>query len=90
MGTRSGIESIAFTKDGGFIVGGFSHKEDEEWPHYKSGGAIDSGIPLLIKYSKETADATSMANSKRKQIFKNAGFCPQAGGKAVARPYGFD
>ena len=64
MGTRSGLEAVAFTKDGGFIVGGFSHKEDEEWPNYKSGGAIDSGKPILIKYSKAIAESSSVSSSK--------------------------
>ena len=61
-GQRSGFETIAFTSDGGFIVGGFSHmgwESGSKFPGFKSGGQIESGRPILHKFSKAVADATA-------------------------------
>ena len=59
MGNKSGFESIAFTADGGFIAGGFANRQGA-FPFFKSAGAVDDGNPIMQKFSKATADATTM------------------------------
>ena len=61
-GVRSGFETIHFTSDGGFIVGGFSHREWEEHPYFKSGGQVDNGRPVLHKFSAEIANSASVSD----------------------------
>ena len=60
MGIKSGYESVKFTSDGGFIVGGFANFDEDEFPNFKSGGQVDRGNPIFQKFSKATADATTM------------------------------
>ncbi|CBY23664.1 unnamed protein product [Oikopleura dioica] len=61
-GTRSGFETIHFTSDGGFIVGGFSHRADVEMPGFKSGGQVDQGRPVMHKFSAQVASSASVSN----------------------------
>jgi len=61
MGPKSGYESVKFTSDGGFVVGGFANFDEDEFPSFKSGGQVDRGNPIFQKFSKATADATTMA-----------------------------
>ena len=63
FGLRSGYETIAFTQDGGFIVGGFAANPETEFPAFKSGGTVDSGKPMLQKFSAATASAATMASA---------------------------
>jgi len=51
---QSGYESVAFTSDGGFIVGGWANHEGG-WPAFKSGGQVEFGNPLFQKFSAEVA-----------------------------------
>ena len=60
MGNKSGYESIKFTSDGGFIVGGFANFDETGFPSFKSGGQVDRGNPIYQKFSKTVADATTM------------------------------
>jgi hypothetical protein len=60
VGNKSGFESVAFTADGGFIAGGFANYENN-FPFFKSAGAVDNGNPIMQKFSKATADASTMA-----------------------------
>ena len=60
VGNKSGFESIAFTADGGFIAGGFANYQGN-FPFFKSAGAVDSGNPIMQKFSKTTADASTMS-----------------------------
>merc|ERR1712037_110016 len=61
-GTRSGFETIHFTSDGGFIVGGFSHRVDKEMPGFKSGGQVDQGRPVMHKFSAQVANSDSVSS----------------------------
>ena len=63
FGVRSGYETIAFTQDGGFIVGGYSNHPWTEFPSFKSGGQLDNGTPILQKFSAATASAASMGTT---------------------------
>ena len=63
MGNKSGYESIKFTSDGGFIVGGFANFDEDGFPNFKSGGQVDRGNPIYQKFPKSVADATSMPSS---------------------------
>ena len=59
-GTASGVETVAFTSDGGFVVGGFIDSNDGvSGMHFKSGGQVESGKPFIGKISKADADGTS-------------------------------
>jgi hypothetical protein len=53
--TKSGYETVAFTADGGFVAGGFDGYEDEQPPPFKSGGQVDSGVPIYQKFSAAVA-----------------------------------
>ena len=57
IGMKSGYESIAFTRDGGFIVSGFAHYPSDEFPYFKSSAQVDDGKPLFEKYSAGVASA---------------------------------
>ena len=63
FGHRSGYETIAFTQDGGFIVGGYGTRQDSTFPNFKSGGTVDDGQPILQKFSAETASQATMPNA---------------------------
>ena len=58
-GAKSGYETIAFTEDGGFVVGGFGKFEEEGFPAFKSGGQVEVATPIIQKFSPQTAGATS-------------------------------
>ena len=58
-GTKSGYETIAFTEDGGFVVGGFGNFEEEGFPAFKSGGQVEMAKPIIQKFSAAIADAPS-------------------------------
>ena len=60
IGKRSGYESVAFTQDGGFVVAGYANYKNTEFPFFKSSGQVDSGNPLLEKFSASVANADSM------------------------------
>lgn len=59
-GSGSGAETVAFTSDGGFVIGGYL---DSETPlkeqNFKSGGQIESGTPIIAKISKADADGST-------------------------------
>lgn len=55
---QSGFESIAFTKDGGFIAGGWGRHHSNGWPAFKSGGQVEFGTPIFQKFSKNVAKRT--------------------------------
>ena len=40
IGKKSGYETIAFTADGGFIVGGYCKYTSAEFPFFKSSGQV--------------------------------------------------
>ena len=63
LGSRSGYETIEFTQDGGFIVGGYGNALDTTFPSFKSGGSVDEGQPILEKFSAATASASTMASA---------------------------
>ena len=63
FGFRSGYETIAFTQDGGFIVGGYGAATSTTFPHFKSGGTVDAAKPILQKFSAATASASTMASA---------------------------
>ena len=55
---QSGYESIGFTKDGGFIVGGWADHEGG-FPSFKSGGQVDMGYPIFQKFGANVAKRTT-------------------------------
>ena len=61
-GAKSGYETIAFTEDGGFVVGGFGKFQEEGFPAFKSGGQVEQATPIIQKFSAETASATSVSS----------------------------
>ena len=63
IGVRSAWETIEFTEDGGFIVGGFANYKANEFPFFKSSGQVDTGNPLIEKFSKEIAESNSMRST---------------------------
>ena len=63
FGLRSGYETIAFSEDGGFIVGGYGTSPDTTFPSFKSGGTVDEGQPILQKFSAATASASTMPSA---------------------------
>ena len=63
FGARSGYETIAFTQDGGFIVGGYGTAFDTAFPNFKSGGSVDEAYPILQKFSAATASASTMGSA---------------------------
>ena len=62
-GQRSGFETVHFTEDGGFIVGGYANMAGNEWQGFKSGGQVEDGRPIMHKFSKATADANSLSSA---------------------------
>lgn len=53
-GTMSGVETVAFTSDGGFVVGGYL--DTSYLPEgYKSGGQVENGTPFVGKISASDA-----------------------------------
>ena len=48
-GDKSGFETVRFTKDGGFIVGGFIRRTEPGFPDFRSAGAIDNGVPVRVR-----------------------------------------
>lgn len=72
-GTRSGFETVHFTADGGFIVGGFTDRAGTNFPGFKSGGQIDEGRPVLHKFSAALANASSASNNPTPEWSYNCG-----------------
>ena len=66
IGFASGYESIQFTSDGGFIAGGWAQGDYMKMPAYKSGGQIDSGVPLAQKFGPEVAQASFLITKNPK------------------------
>ena len=60
FGAKSGYETIAFTSDGGFVVGGFGGYTNGDFPTFKSGGQLDNGTPIMEKFDSTVASAASM------------------------------
>lgn len=59
-GTGAGVETVAFTSDGGFVVGGYIDMTDDlSEIAFKSGGQVTSGKPFLGKISAANAAASS-------------------------------
>ena len=63
-GSRSGFETIAFTKDGGFIVGGFFRKINPEFPPFKSQGQVDDAHPIVHKFSTKLAESETPTDTE--------------------------
>lgn len=59
-GTASGAETVAFTSDGGFVVGGFTDTTQAlNELNFKSGGQVESATPFIGKISAADAAASS-------------------------------
>ena len=63
VGKKSGYETISFTSDGGFIVGGYCNYKSDEFPVFKSSGQVDSGKPILQKFPATVANAGAMSSA---------------------------
>ena len=61
-GAKSGYETIAFTEDGGFVVGGFGNFDEEGFPAFKSGGQVELATPIIQKFSEAVAEAPSVSS----------------------------
>lgn len=61
FGSNSGLETIAFTDDGGFIVGGYAKGQNKLFPTFKSGGQVEDGLPMMQKFSASVANARFMS-----------------------------
>jgi hypothetical protein len=62
--TNAGLETVAFTSDGGFVVGGFTDSSlGISDMYFKSGGQVDEGIPFFGKISATDAAASSAPTS---------------------------
>ena len=48
IGKKSGYETIAFTEDGGFIVGGYCKYTSEEFPFFKSSGQVSKIVNSVV------------------------------------------
>lgn len=59
MGGKSGYETVEFTADGGFVVGGWANSDSGEFPSFKSGGQVDTGKPMFQKFSSSVAAQTT-------------------------------
>ena len=57
MGARNGWETVEFTSDGGFVVGGWANKQSGNVPSYKSGGQVDEATPIFQKFSSTVAQS---------------------------------
>ena len=66
IGFASGYESIQFTSDGGFIAGGWAQGDYIQMPGYKSGGQVDSGVPLAQKFGPDVAQASFLISNNPK------------------------
>jgi hypothetical protein len=66
-----GFESVAFTKDGGFVVGGWRRDcgtlGTDQCLMYgmKSGGFVDSGLGVVQKFSRAFAESRTRPTSQR-------------------------
>lgn len=62
--TNAGLESVAFTSDGGFVVSGFTNSAlGIDDMGFKSGGQIDEGLPFFGKISASDAASSSAPSS---------------------------
>lgn len=63
-GTGSGVETVAFTSDGGFVVGGYTGDSTPiKEMFFKSGGQLEAGAPFVGKVSKADAEGTASPRS---------------------------
>lgn len=63
-GYNSAFETVAFTSDGGFVVGGVLNTEDSmEELLFKSSGIITAGTPYMAKITAADAAASSAPSS---------------------------
>ena len=60
FGANSAFETIAFTSDGGFVVGGYANGTESGFPNFKSGGQVEGGVPIMQKFAKNVAEAKKM------------------------------
>ena len=87
-GTRSGYETVAFTADGGFIVGGFGKYEGDTFPPSKSGGQVEAGVPIIEKFSVDIANANSLTNNVLPEwSWACEGTCSTSGSTKSVRVY---
>ena len=59
---KVGFETLHLTSDGGFVVGGFINRGNSEYPTFKSGGQVDDGTPVLMKFSNTIASSSSVSS----------------------------
>jgi len=63
-GTGSGAETVAFTSDGGFVVGGFIDTSQAiSELNFKSGGQVEAATPFIGKISAADAAGSSAPSS---------------------------
>ena len=60
FGEKSAFETIAFTSDGGFVVGGYANGTATGFPNFKSGGQVEAGVPIMQKFAKSVAEAKKL------------------------------
>ena len=86
IGTAAGYESLQFTEDGGFVVGGFANYEGgEEFPFFKSSGSTDDANPFFEYFGPEVASATTLTTATPKWQYK----CdPEVAGNTPQCDYG--
>ena len=60
FGEKSAFETIAFTSDGGFVVGGYANGTATGFPNFKSGGQVEAGVPIIQKFAKSVAEAKKL------------------------------
>ena len=82
-GSGAGVETVAFTSDGGFVVGGYIDSKLELAEYiFKSGGQITQGTPFLGKISATDA-AASTAPTAFAWTYSNAGEAYVGSAKAI-------
>lgn len=55
----AGVETVYFTSDGGFVVGGYVNSDSQiKDILFKSGGIVDDGIPFIGKISASDAESS--------------------------------
>ena len=54
----AGVETVYFTSDGGFVIGGFVNSDSQiKDMLFKSGGMVEDGIPFIGKISASDAES---------------------------------
>ena len=49
IGKKAGFETIAFTSDGGFVVGGYCRYSAQEFPFFKSSGQVEELSKTVLR-----------------------------------------